>query len=170
MKKHFMLDLETLSTQTNAIVLSIGAVEFDPETGKVKKGFYHELNLVEQSHRHISASTVEWWFKQDSSPFTTNEKVPVRNALLLLNDFMGDEDKCVWACDPDFDCSILESLYSEQGLPTPWAYYQTRSVRTVRELAKIRGFELPKGYASHNALEDCIRQVGEVSAYLSMFG
>mgnify|MGYP002792717163 CR=1 FL=1 len=39
--KHIMVDIETLSTAVNAAVLSIGAVEFDPMSGKIEREFYH---------------------------------------------------------------------------------------------------------------------------------
>lgn len=64
MNKHFSVDIETLSTAVNAAVLSIGAVEFDPLSGKILREFYHELDLSEQPGRHIDTNTVQWWFKQ----------------------------------------------------------------------------------------------------------
>ena len=62
--KHIMVDIETLSTAVNAAVLSIGAVEFDPMSGKIEREFYHELDLSEQANRHIDVNTMQWWVKQ----------------------------------------------------------------------------------------------------------
>ena len=39
MAKHIMIDIETLSTAKNAVVLSIGAVHFDPKTGVIVDEF-----------------------------------------------------------------------------------------------------------------------------------
>ncbi len=38
--KHIMLDLETLDTTSSAVVISIGAVAFDPETNALGDKFY----------------------------------------------------------------------------------------------------------------------------------
>lgn len=167
-KKHFMVDIETLSTAVNSVVLSIGAVEFDVVSGVILNEFYHELRLQDQTHRKIDVGTVQWWFKQvmeEGLPtpiYNHADKVPVRNALILLRDFLGEEKKCIWACDPDFDCVILSNLYEEYKLFTPWKFSEPKSVRTVRELAKIHGIGLPEFEKSHNALDDCKRQVAEI--------
>lgn len=185
MAKHFMVDIETLSTAVNAVVLSVGAVEFDPSTGKIEREFYRELRLDMQRDRHISGDTVQWWAKQLIENNVENilinpnsKKVDPHNAVFNLAEFL----KCsaygvtapeeyrnieVWACDPDFDLAILSNLYGELNLPVPWKFWNTRSVRTVRMLNEIAGIEVPEQPVTHNALEDCIRQAKEVSSLLS---
>lgn len=169
--KHFMLDIETLSTAVNAAVLSIGAVEFDPFSGEIKNEFYHELRLDQQNNRKIDADTVQWWVREvifdvkKADIFCHTNTNPVRNALIWLKEFLGDDEKVIWACDPDFDCAILANLYAEYQLPTPWKFYEPKSVRTVRELAKLHDIVVPAQSKSHNALEDCVRQVGEVVTF-----
>ena len=44
--KHIMLDLETMSTASNAAIVAIGAVEFEPETGKLGREFYCNVSLA----------------------------------------------------------------------------------------------------------------------------
>lgn len=186
MTKHFMVDIETLSTAVNAVVLSVGAVEFDPFTGKIERELYRELRLDMQHHRHISGDTVQWWAKQltenNAENILTNpnsKKISPHNAVFDLGEFFKSrtygvtspeeyDDIIVWACDPDFDLAILSNLYGELNLPVPWKFWNTRSVRTVRMLNKIAGIEVPVQPVTHNALEDCIRQAEEVSALLSM--
>ncbi len=186
MTKHFMVDIETLSTAVNAVVLSVGAAEFDPFTDKIEREFYRELRLDMQRGRHISGDTVQWWAKQltenNAENILTNpnsEKLDPHNAVFSLAEFFKSraygvtspeeyDDIIVWACDPDFDLAILSNLYGELNLPVPWKFWNTRSVRTVRMLNKIAGIEMPKSPVTHNALEDCIRQAKEVSAMLSM--
>lgn len=184
MNKHFMVDIETLSTAVNAAVLSIGAVEFDPLSGKILREFYHELDLSEQENRHIGANTVQWWFKQcQENPanfelMTKSDprKEPVMFSLVRLGAFIsgrdtnyaeraeGYEKLSIYACDPDFDMAILNDLYKDNGLPSPWRYSELRS---VRELIKIAGMEVPHQEADHNALNDCIRQAKEVSYFIA---
>lgn len=184
--KHFMVDIETLSTAVNAVVLSVGAVEFDPITGEIKRRFYGELDLSEQNQRHISSDTVQWWFKQSvdnpkSIDLLLKEnkwKNGVEFVLHRFKEFIwgyanfladtrnrneGYEKIAVWACDPDFDLAILANLYEEYNLPVPWKYSEPKSVRTVRTIAELHNIGLPRDNASHNALEDCIRQVAEIA-------
>lgn len=174
--RHIMVDIETLSTAKNATVLSIGAVEFDVFTGEVRGKFYRKLKLAEQSQRHISMGTLQWWAKQrndgcdDLLAISDDDKESVTASLLDLLWFIyGASEKDftqelnVWACDPDFDLEILSTLYQDVGLKAPWAYYETRSVRTIRSMGKHFGISLPKLDVSHNALDDCIRQVTEIS-------
>ena len=184
MTRHIMVDIETLSTAKNAVVLSIGAVFFDPKTGTVLDEFYKELRLSDQANRKVDISTVQWWMKQvaehpeRASIFEQgdiNKHCPVRNALLLLRDFIfscreDGQDFCVWACDPDFDLSILTTLYADYELPVPWKYNEPKSVRTMRMLGKEVGLPKKEEIATHNALEDCIRQAKEVSAVLQGLG
>lgn len=185
--KHIMVDIETLSTAVNAAVLSIGAVEFDPMSGKIEREFYHELDLSDQAGRHIDASTVQWWVKQclvntDNIEFLTKPnsyKEHVMFALVKLGAFIAGNDShyveraegyekiALWACDPDFDIAILADLYKEHNLPTPWKYSEPKSVRTVRMLTQIAGMEIPEIEADHNALNDCIRQAKEVSYFIA---
>ena len=190
--KHFMVDIETLSTAVNAVVLSVGAVEFDPITGEIKRKFYYELALSEQKQRHISSDTVQWWFKQcvenqkniDLMVKENNYKNGVAFVLTRLKDFVwgyegfsactrrnkGYEKIAVWACDPDFDLAILANLYEEHNLSVPWKYSEPKSVRTMRLLSQLKNIEMPKDEASHNALEDCIRQAKEISTYIQKVG
>lgn len=187
MTKHFMVDIETLSTAVNAVVLSVGTVEFDPFTGSIEREFYREMRLDLQQGRHISASTVQWWAKQALENPASNilvkldadKSLPI-DIVCELGQFINGgvafsvgrvedyKDIAVWACDPDFDLAILSNLYEELRLPVPWKFWETRSVRTVRMLNTIAGTEVPRGVATHNALEDCLRQVKEVSALLSV--
>lgn len=185
--KHIMVDIETLSTAVNAAVLSIGAVEFDPMSGKIEREFYHELDLSEQANRHIDVNTMQWWVKQclvntDNIELLTkpnSHKDNIDFVLVRLGAFIvgndthyvkraeGYEKIALWACDPDFDIAILADLYKEHNLILPWKYSEPKSVRTVRMLTQIAGIDVPQEAISHNALDDCIRQAKEVSYFIA---
>lgn len=194
MIKHYMLDIETLSTKPNAVVLSIGAVEFNPETGDIIREFYQELDVQDQPDRHIDISTIQWWAdrcKENESNLDLLAKPKLQRlstlmVLGMLDDFINDKPDsfllynkpkfielerdefkvAVWACDPDFDVAILNNLYESVNIRCPWRYNEPKSVRTIRLLAEMKGITLPKAKASHNALEDCIRQAKEVSTFI----
>ncbi|NDD98181.1 MAG: 3'-5' exoribonuclease, partial [Actinobacteria bacterium] len=61
-----MIDIETLSTQYNAAILSIGAVKW--EESEIVDTFY--INVDPKSCKelglHVEHKTVEWWMKQSA--------------------------------------------------------------------------------------------------------
>lgn len=179
MNNHIMIDIETLSTKQNAVVLSIGAKVFDPLLAKLQlhSEFYVELDFHQQRNRDLSTHTLQWWAKQveqnvalASTLSNTTNRVPVRNALKLFSKFITEKiapwgEVNVWACDPDFDLAILANLFEEHKIDVPWKFYHGRSVRTVRQLAKDFNIQLPKLDATHHALDDCNRQIAEVVCF-----
>ena len=53
---HVMIDLETLSTHTNAAIIEIGAVEFNKETGEIGDKLDIIINVSDWTNngRHVS--------------------------------------------------------------------------------------------------------------------
>lgn len=166
-----MLDLETLDTAPTAVVLSIGAVPFDPYTGARGPSFYKELtNFLEQQTgvgRTISPSTILWWMQQEAGArdvFAKRENSQTRCsplwALCEFNDFVKENAiQNVWAKDPDFDVVVLRSLYQTNApdLVFPFKYSAGRSVRTVEAMPFAHLRDTPP--VTHNALEDARAQV-----------
>ena len=64
---NLMLDIETLGTGPNSVILSIGAVEFD-ETGVISK-FYEAIDPESCTDwgLQIDARTVLWWMDQNDA-------------------------------------------------------------------------------------------------------
>ena len=63
-----MLDLETLSTRPESVILTLGAVKFSPwgEDIDTENGLYVRVNVDEQLElgRHVLDSTIDWWGTQ----------------------------------------------------------------------------------------------------------
>lgn len=158
-----MLDLETLSTHPDAVILTIGAVKFDPYSDFIDldNGLYHRVDVDEQAAlgRHIQDATVEWWGKQDPEVFEEamgeTNRVSLDTLYRDLNKFtVGVEN--IWCQGPCFDIVILENLYRQMGWPTPWQFWQISDSRT---LFKVHGDPREKGRASaHNAMMDSYYQ------------
>lgn len=165
-----MIDCETMSTNHNAAIVSIGAVQFDMETGLVLKHFYVNIDLQSCIDRGLtlSASTIIWWMKQDKEAQNSlsNNPVHLDTALSWLDDWMDDcrAMECqIWANSPSFDCVILKNAFTVCGMPLPWNYWNERDCRTLVALAP----EIKKQIINnlpHDALHDCIYQVGYCSA------
>ena len=64
---HAMIDLETLSTNPNAVILTLGAVKFDPYTVmKPYDDLYFRVDVDSQTEmgRDVMQDTLDWWGKQ----------------------------------------------------------------------------------------------------------
>lgn len=169
-----MIDLETLDTSPTAVVLSLGAVAFDPYSNTQGPTFYVEFtNFLEQQTgvgRTISPSTVLWWMGQNAAARevfqkkeTSNERCSPLWGLTFFADYLKPLGiKRVWAKDPDFDVVILRSLYETNapGLAFPFKYSAGRSVRTVEDMPFAPLRDSPP--VAHNALEDAIAQATRV--------
>lgn len=165
--RNIMLDLETLSTQGNAAIVSIGAVKFDEKTID-NNGFYAVLELDWQIHagRHISENTLAFWMKQSEEARAVFQaaKKPASEALEDFAEFCG-KDPLVWGNGSDFDNAILGSLYDALSMERPWGYNGTRCFRTIKNLLQVK--ELPGRTGTfHNALHDALYQAQCLQVYL----
>jgi hypothetical protein len=158
-----MLDLETLSTRPESVILTIGAVKFDPWGDDVDTdgGLYMRVNVDEQLalDRHVLESTVEWWGKQEESvreeALGESNRVGLDDMTRALNKFLVGVEN-IWCQGPAFDIVILENLYRQLSKPTPWQFWQIRDSRT---LFGVHGDPREKDRkAAHNALMDCYYQ------------
>ena len=166
-----MLDLETLSTKPNAVILSLGAVKFDPfsERIDVDEGLDLRVDVDEQSAlgRDIQEETVAWWEKQppevQDAAFNPDGRIKLAGFIKTLNKFLVGADN-IWCQGPAFDIVILEDLYRQLGIPTPWQFWQISDSRT---LFKTHGDPRDKNRkGAHNALMDCVYQaVGVQQVY-----
>ena len=61
-----MIDLETLDTSPGAVVLTIGAVKFNPRGTGIIDELYIRVDVDEQIAlgRTVDEGTVEWWSTQ----------------------------------------------------------------------------------------------------------
>ena len=175
--KHIMLDLETLDTTSSAVVISIGAVAFDPETNALGDKFYVELTddiAAQQARgRTISGDTVRWWMQQDAlakrvfsvPPPDGVERVNTFKALSRFGLFVaanGARDVELWGNGVDFDNIILGSLYDAFGLNKPWSYSRNRCYRTMKNIGiGPRKPQVREG-VPHNALDDAITQAANL--------
>ena len=163
MKTHATIDIETLGTSPNTVVLTIGGIKFNPhEDDGLHSDFYYRLDADEQIEmgRTVDEKTLEWWEKQDeevkNEALDPNNRVPVEETLRALNKWLVGVDK-IWCQGPVFDIGILENLYKQIGLHHNWPFYIIRDSRTLFSLMdKDPRKEID--FAAHNALADAIVQ------------
>ena len=170
-----MLDLETLSTRPESVILTIGAVKFSPwaEDVDAENGLYYRVNVDEQlaMNRHVQEETIEWWGRQDAEvreeALGDTGRVSLEEMTRGLNRFLVGVEN-IWAQGPVFDIAILENLYRQLVKPTPWQFWQIRDSRT---LFQVHGDPRDRNRtAAHNALMDCYYQARAVQDIYKSLG
>lgn len=168
MVKSLMIDMETMAVSPNAVVLSLGAVHFNPYGNGYGDKLYFRIDLDDQDKlgREIDPNTIEWWGKQD--PVIMEEAFSPDNRIPLV-DAMDQFHKFAWGCDTfwshgaTFDLVIIENIYRSLNKPLPWNFWQLRCCRSLCDLGIDP--DMPKG-GKHDALQDAIRQaVGVQNVY-----
>ena len=167
-----MIDMETLAVSPRAVILSLGAVHFDPYGDQIYDELYFKIDLDDQDklNREIDPNTIEWWGKQDpeimEEAFSSDNRIPLTEAVERFHKFSWGCDK-FWSHGATFDLVIIEDLYRQLNKPLPWNYWQLRDTRTLFDLGYDP--EMPKN-SKHDALQDAIRQaIGVQNVYAQLF-
>ncbi|ELO5138141.1 3'-5' exoribonuclease [Escherichia coli] len=173
---HLMIDLETMGTNTNAPIVVIGAVFFDPQTGEIGPVFYIVISLTDAMNTGAvpDGGAIEWWLKQSSEARAAilTDQVKLKDALSrfreFINEYSDEKFVQVWGNGATFDNAILRTSYERLDIPCPWRYYNDRDVRTIVELGKTIDFDartvIPFEGVRHNALDDARHQAKYVTA------
>lgn len=166
------IDLETLGLGDEAMILSIGAVKFDRNTGEISEMF-HALVEPEKGNGTIDLSTVIWWMNQSEearaplfSYDNKGERVPLAHALMEFSEWLGleedaegnpviAEDLQLWQRG-NKDATWLTSAYTGLGLTAPFKYWQWNDQRTLTKLCQ--GILPQRDGTHHNALADALYQ------------
>lgn len=163
---HISLDLETLGTRAGCVILSIGAVGFDPHTRALGPKIYITINQksCEAAGLTVDRGTLGWWMRQSEEARavlheTRSGGVTLQDALEQLSSFMrqfGSEVR-PWTCGASFDLPILSHAYAAIGKRPPWKYTNERCYRTLKSI--IPTITIQRGAGTHhNALDDAIAQ------------
>ena len=171
---HAMIDLETLSTNPNATILTVGGVKFDPYTvAEPSQGMYFRVDVDSQTEmgRDVMQETVDWWSRQpkeiSDEAFSDDNRVSLNDMIKKINKFSVGVD-VFWCQGPLFDYAILQDIYKQLGHPVPWQYWQIRDSRTLFSLVPRDINESRTGL--HNALADCFFQAKKVQKVYKQLG
>jgi len=168
------VDIETLSTRSTAVVLSMGLCFFDDEKHQpfeelVAQGMELFFCREAQGTRHIDPGTIEWWDKQGDAARRVLEAQEVIKPRELHAHLEAHCDKLDihynwlrkyarwYARGPHFDIAILEDLFNDHNVASPWKYFKVRCIRTWLEchgLDDNAKLVKPAGMIAHNALHD----------------
>ena len=178
--KDIMVDIETLGTDSNSVVVSISAVTFDFLTGKTGKQFEIGINVLEQALNGgmIDNDTMKWWSTQsrDAKKALTRIQVEdVEESLKAFNLWIAEaisvdlKDVKLWGNGSGFDNVLIRNLYRRSGLDFVLPYWCDNDVRTLVTLANINTRDYKFTGTKHNGIDDCKHQIKYcVDAYRSL--
>ncbi|EOC1775155.1 3'-5' exonuclease [Vibrio fluvialis] len=183
MSIHVMLDLETMGNTSNAAIVSIGAVVFDPATGSLGADFEQVINLNSSAYYgDLDASTVTWWLTQSEEARAIFQrdtpKSTLKDSLLELNQWLADlgdaKEIQVWGNGSGFDNVILTNAYKAVRIKPNFSHWNDRDVRTIVEMGRsILGINpketMEREGTHHSALDDAKFQAKYISAIWTRF-
>lgn len=189
-----MVDLETMSQQKNASILSIGAITF-PSTLEVHpKPFRVNISIKDcVAHGlHVSKDTVEWWSNIDPIILkkSTVGAVSLNEALegftkwvyeiKVINKF---DRVSIWGNGASFDLGILSNAYHSLNKELPWNTWEEYCYRTITHLYGLTPQKLKAEYLEsdeyksrgllvdtaefHDPVEDCRFQAWALESTLN---
>jgi len=163
---HIMVDLETMGTNSNAPIVSIGAVVFS-EKEVTDKVFQQNVSLKSCMELGMKPDpdTIMWWLQQsEEARKSLTERRPENLSSVLLSfrcwllnvSDRGLSGLRIWGNGANFDNVILANAYRACFLDVPWKHYQDRCFRTFRELHEP--IEQAQYRVEHDALSDAVSQ------------
>ena len=171
---HAMIDLETLSTNPNATILTVGGVKFDPYNAiEPAQGMYFRVDVDSQTKmgRDVMQETLDWWATQpkeiSDEALGDENRISLEEMIKTINKWSVGVD-VFWCQGPLFDYAILQDIYKQLGHPAPWQYWQIRDSRTLFSLVPRENEK--KRIGLHNALQDCIFQAKKVQKVYRQLG
>ena len=161
---NIILDLETLGTSSNSIIVQIGAVALD-STHKQVSTFSRSISAKSISETRnnknlaVDVPTQLWWSTQPNVAKVFSGADDYEYSLIKFCEWfrdLGDPDAKVWGRGPDFDNVILANSLLAFNILVPWKYQKSRCLRTLLDDADLNT-ELFKRYKTeeeHTALGD----------------
>lgn len=156
-----MIDIETMATVPNSLILTIGAIKFDRRE-KIKPlpqtvHFYKKIKPMSGIDKGLvfDDSTMVWWQQQPEQirqeAFSGQQEL---DQVLKELSIWLEPHKYIWS-QGSFDINILSHAYNIYNLPIPWKYYAVRDTRTAYDIFNVKMNKIN----NHNALQDCYNQI-----------
>ena len=167
---HIMIDIETLGIDPGSIILTIGAIKFDPWSDYWSKAQTGDMDGLDTFYRRIDTEscaevgmtmhdpTVKWWSEQapevTAEAFAEENRKPLSEVCSDLYRW-GANGKYFWANGSYFDFPHLEHACRAVGKGHRWSFWQVMDHRTIINLSGVKAPDKLK----HHALYDCLNQI-----------
>ena len=182
MKDTVVLDIETLGSVNNSVILSVGMVAVDSAHDYTFKeliddGYYAKLDVKSQvdSGRKIHKDTVDWWAQQGEAAkhiLKPSDKdmhwTKLREDMIswLTKKGVDIHTAKYYSRGSHFDFGILHDLFRITGNASsdelPWRFWNIHDSKTVvLTLLDKDSWELqvePEGFIHHDCLHDAARE------------
>ena len=169
MPSHLMIDIESLDTSPNCVILTIGVVKFNPKGNGVLDRLELKPTIEDQTeiyNRIINEDTLRWWSQQSpealNAAFNEQGRMSLKECMEVLYHYCWNQD-AVWANGAPFDVVVMETAFrqtlTDKPNPIPWPFYTVRDTRTLFEIAGVKLKDKKYGTkTTHNAVEDAEHQ------------
>ena len=181
-KTHMMVDIETLGTSPDSVILEISTILFT-DTHGVKQNspatYIFDRNHQVSVGRTVDQSTLDWWDEKLSDKsyapqdkihlelLLNNKSVNVtpKDAHPILTNSLKPVTGYIWCKGASFDFPIIKSFFKSFGLSDPFSdnknYRKQMDLRTYETIARDMGFT---GYTTHRkgahiSFDDCLDQI-----------
>lgn len=176
---NFFIDMETLGTREDSIVMSIGTLfvpdgetNLNPDSLKLKYGKLYILDIEDEENsygRTIDVSTIKWWLTQNpeilkdqlENKYAVTMEKAVDEILMDLhnNDFFSTRsDNYIWSRGL-FEAKLWESMTRDLERQQRIMYWRWRDSRTACDVVgndPNGGIKIIDGINPHNPADDCV--------------
>jgi len=163
MANDVMIDMETLGTDPDSVILTIGAVRFDPKGDGVVERLELRPTIEDQTEQHnrtINPDTLRWWGEQSEEAIDEamgdRDRISFKDTMDKLYKFCWNR-RAVWSNGAGFDIVVAENAFRQLDMRIPWPFYTIRDTRTIYDMCNV---SLKDGAhrTSHKAVEDAEHQ------------
>lgn len=160
--QEIMVDIETLSSEPNALMVSLGAVTRDSKGNLIK--FEAVVSPNHYSNKlDISHDTIMWWLKQSEEARASITR-PGKSLVEVCAGFnqwlrqvtpTGAKPR-LWGNGATFDNVILRANYKVAGMTPAWGFREDACYRTLKNLFPDTPWTPPA--VAHSAISDAEAQ------------
>jgi len=175
----FAFDIETLGKKSNAAILSMACIHFEPDQKYeydelLQSAFFAKFDIGYQKtkfNRTIDKSTIDWWSKQcdhakEKSFISTPNDLKFEDGYELMRQWVNSKSKnqkeWVWARG-NLDQSVLSDIEDEMEVKPIFFYNRWRDVRTAIDIfaatengyCDVPNFDSGAHVIKHDPVHDC---------------
>lgn len=168
--QEIMVDIETLSSEPNALMVSLGAVTRNQQGALIR----FEAVVAPNNYSNkldISPDTVNWWLKQSdearasiTKPGRSLVEVCARFNQWLISICPANAKPRLWGNGAAFDNVILRANYKVAGMKPAWGFREDACYRTLKNLLPDIPWTPPA--IAHSAISDAEAQFLHLEALL----
>ena len=178
---NLVIDTKTYGTEPGCVILSIGALQFDVETGEEGAKFYRAIDLKKSLLMgfHQEQKSIDWWKEKSTDAYIlahagTQSPTTVLEAFnrWIDNTFEG-QPFYAYGNSSRFDLGILHEAYRKCGLVYPIDSYHEKDFRTLYTLndwTRSVRWTTPFEGLKHDPVCDCRHEARVISTIMKRYG